>query len=290
MTAGAAERHPGVASEVAPWKGTAPGGMGRKAPPEVSVEELIRRARAGEDGALEDLFSRCRPTLGAWASRRVGQARPGAARPSDIAQETALRAFLKFSTFSGTTEGEWFAWMERIFSSQAAQSVRNARRKKREAPGAVPLDSPEALAASAPQKSPSQATAVHEESRQLLTCIYDLPDEQREAIWLCHMKELPVAEVARCMEKTEGAVAGLLQRGLRALRHRMAEEPEGAPQVPSRRAAAGALLIYLRLRDAGEAADPEAFVTEHPACEDELRSLLRWMDRIHAIRPARSGR
>ena len=67
--------------------------------------------------------------------------------------------------------------------------------------------------------------AVEEEWRSLYTFIFELPDAQREAIWLCHLRETPVAEVASRMGRTEAAVAGLLQRGLKALRARMTGGP-----------------------------------------------------------------
>ena len=268
--------------------------MGRETLSKTQVEELLGRARAGVEDALEELFTRCEPTISGWAARRLAGGRAGVARPSDIAQETALRAYRKFTTFSGSTEGEWFAWLLSVFRSRVAQSIRDARRQKREDAGTLPMDSPEAMAAPALQKSPSQATALDEEWRRLLAYIYQLPSDQRDAIWLCHLKELPVAEVAKQMEKTEAAVAGLLQRGLRALRGSMMTGSEAVlgdfPAVPDTvNAAAAALLTYLQRRDAGERLDPDAFVVAHPTCADELRAMLDWIERIQAIRPTSSG-
>ncbi len=257
----------------------------------MSVEELLLLARAGNEGALEELFERCRPTLGKWASRELSEARPGVVRPSDITQETALRAFTRFSSFKGTTEGEWFAWLKRIFQSRTAQSARSARRQKREETRAVPLDSLEALTTPSPQKSPSQATSYQEEWRQLLAALFHLPDDQREAIWLCHLKELPVAEAARYLGRTEQSVAGLLQRGLKALRTRRKQESEADPGEPTGGAstldaAAEALLAYLQRRDAGKRVEPEVFIAEYPACAEELRAMLQWIERLQALRPS----
>jgi len=156
------------------------------------------------------------------------------------------------------------------------------------------MDSPDALAAPALQKSPSQATAFDEEWRQLLAHIYQLPGDQRDAIWLCHLKELPVAEVAQRLEKSEPAVAGLLQRGLKALRSRMTEgvaaDTLDSPGVSDTlNDAEAALLTYLQRRDAGELPALDAFLAAHPTCADELRAMLHWIERIQAIRPISSG-
>ncbi len=107
---------------------------------------------------------------------------------------------------------------------------------------------------------------------------------------LCYLKELPVAEVAQRMGKTKHAVEGLLQRGLRTLRARMAESTSAEPLASSgppadTEAAAAALVVYLRRRDAGEALDPASFVAEHPDCAAELREMLHWIERLQALRP-----
>ncbi|QRK06581.1 sigma-70 family RNA polymerase sigma factor [Archangium violaceum] len=265
--------------------------MGHEELPEVSIEELLRRARAGDEGARAELFKRCRPRIGQWAARDLAHVPPGLARPSDITQDTAELAYRHLSSFNGTTEAEWFAWLHRIFRNQAAQSVRNERRKKRSAPSTVPLDSPEAAVAATRQKSPSQVASVQEEWRLLLAHLYRLPDDQRDAIWLCHLKELPVAEAARRLGRTEPSVAGLLQRGLKALRARMAEslgaETGESPSLTATvNDAAAALLTYLRRRDAGEKVEPAAFIAENPDCADELRAMLHWIERLQALRPA----
>ena len=265
--------------------------MGAQVLSGLSIEELLRRARAGDEGAMEELFRRCRLRLAKWASKPAHRGQPGGARPSDVSQDAALRAFQHFSTFQGSTEAEWYTWLKKIFLNQATQLLRNARRKKREAPGTVPLDTPEAQEAPMSQKSPSQATAHQEEWRLLLANLFQLPEDQHKAIYLCHLKELPVAEVARLMGRTEASVASLVQRGLRTLRVRMVEGAGAEAGMPSSMAAAwndaaAALLMYLRRRETGEDVDPAAFAAEHPGCADELRVMLHWIGRLQSLRPS----
>jgi RNA polymerase sigma-70 factor (ECF subfamily) len=261
---------------------------------ELSIEELIQRARAGDKSALEALFERSQSLLEEMAGRRRAQirphVRPGLDRPSDLAQETALRAFRGFSTFGGTTEAEWRAWLRRIFQHRRDEAFRDARRQRRDVRETLSLDSPNVDEIAASQKSPSQMVAHDERWRQTLAQIFDLPDDQRDAIWLCHLEELPVTEVAQRMGKTEAAVAGLLRRGLQTLRQRvMHDASAGAALVDAGSdSAAAALLIYLRGRDAGEAVDRDTLCAEHPDCADELRAMLQWIDHIEAIRPERS--
>jgi RNA polymerase sigma-70 factor (ECF subfamily) len=256
------------------------------------IDALLRRARAGDLDALAELFSYSRPLLDRWASLRLATARLGIDRPSDIAQETALRALDKFSTFNGTTEAEWHAWLKAVLHSRADQAFRDAARMKRDALATRPLDSAVTGSVAADQATVSQVMAREQHWRQTLANIYQLPPDQRDAIWLCHLKELPVTEVAERLGKTEAAVAGLLRRGLQTLRARAAGTASHESARGPERAAdsiAAALLGFLHQRDSGASAELEAFLAGHPEHTDELRLMLEWIAHIQGIRktPAR---
>ncbi|WP_434045156.1 MULTISPECIES: RNA polymerase sigma factor [Sorangium] len=254
-----------------------------------TVEELIARARAGDAIAIDRLFAWCAPLLRKWVSQRLANRQPGIAGRSDIRQDVAERAFLAFPSFKGTTEAEWVAWLQRIVETCTTQSFRDAGRQKRDKAAETPLDDE----IPAQQMSPSQATAAGEQWHELLTQLSQLPEEQQQAIYLCHLKELRVAEVAERLGKTEAAVASLLRRGFRALRDRLMDIPEpdppptGArPTVDAQDEATAALRLYLRRRDAGERVDPGAFIAEHPSCAEALRHMLECIERLQALRAA----
>src|SRR5436190_24159370 len=80
--------------------------MNRKTCADASFADLLDCARAGDQTSLEELFRRYQPRIGEWAAQRLRKPLPGLSRPSDIAQETVLHAFRRFSTFSGETESE----------------------------------------------------------------------------------------------------------------------------------------------------------------------------------------
>jgi RNA polymerase sigma-70 factor (ECF subfamily) len=263
--------------------------MSHEALPKVPFEELLQRARARDARAFNELLEHSQRKLKKWTSRRRASALPGGARPSDIGQDVVLRAFREFHQFKGSTEREWFGWLKQIYRNYLAQSHRHAHREKREPPGILPLDSIEAVKAPSPEKSPSQFTVRREEWHRLFACIYSLPDDWKEAIVLCHLQELSLAEAARLMERTEKSVAGLLLRGWQQVRTRMRAElgPEAvaAPDPPPLSEEETALLAYLRRCSSGERVDPTAFIAEHPTCADELRDMLHWIERLQALRP-----
>jgi RNA polymerase sigma-70 factor (ECF subfamily) len=52
----------------------------------------------------------------------------------------------------------------------------------------------------------------------LARCLAALPDDQRVAVEMHHLRDLPVSAIAAELGKTEASVAGLLRRGLKRLR------------------------------------------------------------------------
>ncbi|HEX8826201.1 MAG TPA: sigma-70 family RNA polymerase sigma factor [Archangium sp.] len=267
--------------------------MSHDLPPELSFEELLQRARAGEKSAFNELFRRSRKTLDSWAIRRLARSAPGDARLSDISQAISERVLLAFPTFRGSTAGEWFGWLKKVFNSHMTQSLRAARTLKRDAPdGLVSLDSEEAEEVASRNTSPSQVTADREEWHTLFACLFKLPEDQREAILLRYVKDLPVAEVARLMNKTPLSVAGLLHRGVAQVKEWTKESSQASPgaarKAPPLDDAADTFMAYLRLCDSGPPPEPEAFLAAHPECADELRDMLHWIERLRALRPTAS--
>ena len=57
----------------------------------------------------------------------------------------------------------------------------------------------------------------------LAIAIESLPDAQRDAIRLHYLEGLKLSEVAARLDKSTGAIAGLLHRGMKALRELMTE-------------------------------------------------------------------
>jgi RNA polymerase sigma-70 factor (ECF subfamily) len=75
--------------------------------------------------------------------------------------------------------------------------------------------------------SPSQHAERNEQLLQLSAALTQLPEDQRTAVELHHLKELPLADVAGYMSRSRGAVAQLVFRGLKKLRELLAEDASG---------------------------------------------------------------
>lgn len=61
------------------------------------------------------------------------------------------------------------------------------------------------------------------EQMDLLNYLHELPEAQQQVLTLRYIQDLSIREVARVMDRSEGAVKQLAIRGLRALRERMVD-------------------------------------------------------------------
>jgi RNA polymerase sigma-70 factor (ECF subfamily) len=146
-------------------------------------------------------------------------------------QQTLLDAHRQRGQFRGQSPAEMAAWLRRMLACNLADARRALARDKRDirreqSLDAALVDSSAELngAVAADRLSPSQHAMHNEEVLRLADVLTTLPEGQREAIVLHYWQELPVAEVAARLNRTPAAVAGLLQRGLKALRALLQQE------------------------------------------------------------------
>jgi RNA polymerase sigma-70 factor (ECF subfamily) len=149
---------------------------------------------------------------------------------SDIVQQTLLQAYQARAQFRGKTPEEQTAWLRQILTrvlANAARDLGRARRdikRERSLEAAVEESSArlEAWLASE-EASPRRQAERNEQLLALAEALEDLPEDQREAVVLRHLKGKSLAELARHFGRSEGAVANLLHRGLTKLRQRLQE-------------------------------------------------------------------
>jgi RNA polymerase sigma factor (sigma-70 family) len=93
-------------------------------------------------------------------------------------------------------------------------------------PAATDTQSSARLAAllQANSTSPSEHVLRHEQLLQVSAALARLPDDQRLVLEMHYLQGCPVAVIAEEMGRTERSVAGLVRRGLQALRVMLADE------------------------------------------------------------------
>jgi RNA polymerase sigma-70 factor, ECF subfamily len=117
------------------------------------------------------------------------------------------------------------AWLRRILANNLGDEIRKLTAAKRDLGREQSLEA--ALDASsarlecwlaADQSSPSDQLQREEQALRLAQALADLPEAQREALVLQHWHGWALADIARHMQRSPTAVAGLLKRGLQQLR------------------------------------------------------------------------
>jgi RNA polymerase sigma-70 factor (ECF subfamily) len=191
--------------------------------------DLLERARQGDREALGRLLEGQRAALHRLAERQLKgriAARVGA---SDVLQQTFLEAHRCFAQFAGRDAQDLAAWLHVILDHKVAAAIRDhAMLQKRNVGRERSMDDSRGGAA-APLKheldaglsTPSQKAVRGEDAERLSRALTALPDDQREAVRLRHLEGWALTDIARHIGRSPAATAGLIKRGMQALRRRM---------------------------------------------------------------------
>ncbi len=151
--------------------------------------------------------------------------------PSDIVQQTMLQAHQARDQFRGITEEQRGAWLRQILARNLAMAVRDHGRDKRDVARersiqqAIDHSSARIEAwLAADQSAPSVRAERNEQVLRLAGALARLPEAQRDALSLHFLQGLALAEVGKCLGRSQASAVGLIQRGLKRLRA-LLEEP-----------------------------------------------------------------
>jgi RNA polymerase sigma-70 factor (ECF subfamily) len=145
--------------------------------------------------------------------------------PSDVVQETLLKAHQARDGFDWQGEAQTAAWLRKILANTLAEAARKF------ATGARDLEQERSLEAAVEESSarlercltadtpsPSEQALRQEQLLGLAEALAQLPEDQRTAVELRHLRGQSLEEVAQQMGRSKGAAAKLLFRGLEKLR------------------------------------------------------------------------
>jgi RNA polymerase sigma-70 factor (ECF subfamily) len=153
---------------------------------------------------------------------------------SELVNETLMVAHERIAQFQGNTEAQLIAWLRRILTNRAKDKIdywhAEIRDVDRECPiEAASEDSSHRLAGflAAQNSSPSEHVSKEEQLARLVKALDEMDEDQREAIIARYLMQLPVAEIAAQMKRSDKSVAGLLLRGRKRLRELLTEDADG---------------------------------------------------------------
>lgn len=196
-------------------------------PPAVRpFNECIRLAQAGCPDALGELYERSRRYLLLIANQSVDARLRAKLGPSDIVQETLLKAKRHFDRFEGHSKAELRAWLRMILLN----CVQDANRRFQ--PGAQRdltrernLQSILRYASdtwpTACGETPSQLAMAAEQNAALSAAMARLPSEYRQVIVLRNLERRPFAAIGETLGRSADATRKLWLRAIDRLREHM---------------------------------------------------------------------
>ena len=187
-------------------------------------DELVRRLRAGEEAAYEDLLSQFQQPVYNLAYRLLND--PGDA--SDVVQEVFLKIFRNVSHFR--RQSSLKTWIYRITVNEAHNQRRwFFRHRSRE----VGLDDePEQVRTrNVPdsERSPFDCTFDREKHELIENALVRINPLFREAVVLRDVEDLSYEEIAEVLQISLGTVKSRILRGREALREELTARLEPEP-------------------------------------------------------------
>jgi RNA polymerase sigma-70 factor (ECF subfamily) len=173
---------------------------------------LVRRARDGDRAAFEELVRRTSRLVFARLYLDTGDAH----RAEDLLQDTYLLAFRSMHRLADPAR--FRPWLLAIAHRVVIDAARGDTRLKRKPPPetdtpltAIPADGP----------SPEEEARRAELRRRVLAVLRSLPEDYRLPLTLRYITGADAESIGAQLGLTNGALRGLLHRGLKMLRDRL---------------------------------------------------------------------
>ena len=178
--------------------------------------------------ALPVPLERFRDYLRLLARQHLDERLRGKLDASDVVQDVLLKAQQARAQFRGHTSGEEAEWLREILANTLTDAERRflgseKRNVERERSLQALLRDSSARLEQWLGGGASPGTQAQRQELALLLAetLAALDEDQRRAVELRHLQDCPLPEIARRMGRTRASVAGLLRRGLEALRQKL---------------------------------------------------------------------
>ena len=174
------------------------------------VRELVARGQQGDRAALEELYLIHFDRIYSYLHVSVGNRHDA----EDLTTQTFLKMLEKIGSFKWQS-APFSAWLFRIAHNLAMDHFRARRRWQPEE------EVPEPVGDAEPSAELTAMQTIGRES--MLKLIERLSPEQQQVLTLKFVFNLPNAEVAAILDKTEGAIKSLQHRALVSLQKQIAQ-------------------------------------------------------------------
>src|SRR5262245_28289687 len=192
------------------------------------LDDLLRRVRAGDGGAVTEAFSRCRERLRQMVRLRLDRRLQGRVDPSDVLQDAYLDVSKRAGEYVANPAVPLYLWLRWLTGQRLlalhrhhlGAQMRAAGQEVALYRGALPQASSVSLAAQLLGRltTPSQAAQRAEMQMRLQEALNGLDPLDREVLTLRHFEELSNSETARVLGLQKSAASNRYVRALKRLK------------------------------------------------------------------------
>ena len=180
------------------------------------------QAKNGCDDALGELLELYRPYLIAVATARLDKRIRPKVAPSDVVQDTMLRAHHGFSDFSGTSDDDLKAWLRAILCNHLIDCRRAYKyTSKRSIDMERPLDEASSRYEPMQQTTPYDVVVNHDQRLRLQRCRESLPSRERDVVRWYHEDNLTFAQIGHRLECSAKTARSIWYRALSQLAQKL---------------------------------------------------------------------
>lgn len=197
-------------------------------PGENETEELLDRARLGEDAAVERLLQGHRDALRRIVELRLDPALRRRLDASDIVQDVLIEANRRLPDYLDKPAMPFRLWLrqmakDRMIDAHRRHRVAARRSLDREQPAVAPAARDQStldlLGQLADRELTPAAEATWQElKRRFEAAVAELDDQDREIVMMRHFEQLSNSEVALALDLTPPAASMRYLRAMRRLR------------------------------------------------------------------------
>jgi RNA polymerase sigma-70 factor (ECF subfamily) len=185
---------------------------------------LLKDAKAGSAGALNELFERWAGRLLAVIRLRMGRGLRARTESRDVLQACLLKAFQNIARFEKSDRQSLMAWLARIAENEIRDLADHHGRQRRDAARDVDLaDGLEQVADGV--RSQVSRVVLNEQMQRIEHALESMDEAQREVIVLRKLEELSFGEIGERLGRSPDACRMLLARAMTTLTLKLRETP-----------------------------------------------------------------
>lgn len=199
------------------------------------ANELLKRAAAGDQRAVQELFALHRDRLKRMVHLRMSRRLQGRVDDSDVVQESMLSASGRLPEYAADPKLPFYLWLRHLTGLKLAElhrrhlgtQLRDADREVTLHRGGLPEADSMSLAAHllGQLTTPSQA-AVKAETRMIVQdALNNMDPTDREVLALKHFEQLSMSEIAEVLGMSKAGVGSRYLRAIKRLREMLSQLP-----------------------------------------------------------------